>query len=37
VNTASLSTLDKDLLKDALLVVKRLKQTISQRYRLDRF
>ncbi|MDR0273925.1 MAG: DUF294 nucleotidyltransferase-like domain-containing protein [Burkholderiaceae bacterium] len=37
VDTASLSTLDKDLLKDALLVVKRFKQFISQRYRLDRF
>jgi len=37
VDTASLSTLDKDLLKDALLVVKRFKQMISQRYRLDRF
>jgi CBS domain-containing protein len=37
VDTSSLSTLDKDLLKDALLVVKRFKQTISQRYRLDRF
>ena len=37
VDTASLSTLDKDLLKDALLVVKQFKQLISQRYRLDRF
>jgi len=37
VDTASLSTLDKDLLKDALLVVKRFKQMIGQRYRLDRF
>jgi CBS domain-containing protein len=37
VDTASLSTLDKDLLKDALLVVKRFKQTINQRYHLDRF
>ncbi|MDR2853568.1 MAG: DUF294 nucleotidyltransferase-like domain-containing protein [Burkholderiaceae bacterium] len=37
VDTASLSTLDKDLLKDALLVVKRFKQAINQRYCLDRF
>jgi CBS domain-containing protein len=37
VDTASLSTLDKDLLKDALLVVKRFKQMINQRYHLDRF
>jgi len=37
VDTASLSTLDKDLLQDALLVVKRFKQMINQRYRLDRF
>ncbi len=36
VNTTSLSTLDKDLLKDALLVVKRFKQMINQRYHLDR-
>jgi CBS domain-containing protein len=37
VDPASLSTLDKDLLKDALLVVKRFKQIINQRYHLDRF
>ena len=37
INTASLSTLDKDLLKDALLVTKRFKQMIQQRYHLDRF
>jgi CBS domain-containing protein len=37
VDTASLSTLDKDLLKDSLLVVKRFKQMINQRYHLDRF
>jgi CBS domain-containing protein len=36
VNTTSLSTLDKDLLKDALLVVKRFKQMINHRYHLDR-
>ncbi|MCL2309275.1 MAG: DUF294 nucleotidyltransferase-like domain-containing protein [Proteobacteria bacterium] len=37
IDTASLSTLDRDLLKDALLVVKRFKQMINQRYHLDRF
>lgn len=37
VDTASLSTLDKDLLHDALLVVKRFKRMINQRYHLDRF
>ena len=37
VDTASLSTLDKDLLQDALLVVKRFKQMINQHYHLDRF
>ena len=37
VDTASLSTLDKDLLQDALLVVKRFKQMINQRYHLDNF
>lgn len=37
IDTAPLSTLDKDLLKDSLLVVKRFKQMINQRYRLDRF
>jgi CBS domain-containing protein len=37
VDPASLSTLDKDLLKDALLVVKRFQQFINQRYHLDRF
>jgi CBS domain-containing protein len=37
VNTASLSNLDKDLLKDSLLVVKSFKQMISQHYQLDRF
>jgi CBS domain-containing protein len=37
VDTASLTTLDKDLLKDSLLVVKRFKQMINQRYHLDRF
>jgi len=36
INTTSLSTLDKDLLKDALLVVKRFKQMINLRYHLDR-
>ncbi|MDR2710021.1 MAG: DUF294 nucleotidyltransferase-like domain-containing protein [Burkholderiales bacterium] len=37
IDTASLNMRDKDLLKDALLVVKRFKQTINQRYQLDRF
>ena len=37
VDTASLSTLDKDLLHDALLVVKRFKQMLARRYHLDRF
>ena len=37
VDTASLSTLDKDLLHDALLVVKRFKRMLAQRYHLDRF
>ena len=37
VDTASLSTLDKDLLKDALLVIKRFKHMINRRYHLDRF
>lgn len=37
IDTASLSTLDKDLLQDALQVVKRFKRMISQRYGLDRF
>ncbi|MDL2315562.1 DUF294 nucleotidyltransferase-like domain-containing protein [Desulfovibrio sp. OttesenSCG-928-A18] len=37
VDTAKLSTLDKDLLQDALSVVKRFKQLIKRRYRLDRF
>ncbi|MCL2831142.1 MAG: DUF294 nucleotidyltransferase-like domain-containing protein [Betaproteobacteria bacterium] len=37
IDPASLSTLDKDLLKDALLVTKRFKQMIHQRYHLDRF
>jgi CBS domain-containing protein len=37
VDPASLSTLDKDLLKDALLVVKQFQQFINQRYHLDRF
>ena len=37
IDTASLSTLDKDLLQDALQVVKRFKRMINQRYGLDRF
>jgi len=37
VDTAALSTLDKDLLKDALLVVKRFRQMVGRRYHLDRF
>ena len=37
IDTASLSTLDKDLLQDALQVVKRFKRLINQRYGLDRF
>ena len=37
IDTALLSTLDKDLLKDALLVTKRFRQMIHQRYHLDRF
>ncbi|MCL2872790.1 MAG: DUF294 nucleotidyltransferase-like domain-containing protein [Betaproteobacteria bacterium] len=37
IDTASLSMLDKDLLKDALQVVKRFKHMINQRYHLDRF
>ncbi|MCL2589568.1 MAG: DUF294 nucleotidyltransferase-like domain-containing protein [Betaproteobacteria bacterium] len=37
IDTATLSTLDKDLLKDALMVTKRFKQMVQQRYHLDRF
>ena len=37
VDTASLSTLDKDLLQDALQVVRRFKRMVTQRYGLDRF
>ena len=37
VDMATLSTLDKDLLQDALLVVNRFKKMINRRYRLDRF
>lgn len=37
IDTATLSTLDKDLLQDALQVVKRFKRMIGQRYGLDRF
>lgn len=37
IDTATLSTLDKDLLQDALHVVKRFKRMIGQRYGLDRF
>ena len=37
VRWSTLSTLDKDLLQDALQVVKRFKRMINQRYGLDRF
>ena len=37
VDTASLSTLDKDLLQDALQVVRRFKRMVTQRFGLDRF
>ena len=37
VDTATLSTLEKDLLQDALEVVRRFKRMVGQRYGLDRF
>ncbi|WP_291330796.1 putative nucleotidyltransferase substrate binding domain-containing protein [Desulfovibrio sp.] len=37
VDTATLSTLEKDLLQDALEVVRRFKRLVGQRYGLDRF
>jgi CBS domain-containing protein len=37
VDTATLSTLEKDLLQDALEVVRRFKRMVGLRYGLDRF